>query len=130
MNLGSLPREQKALGAAGASLLFAISLLFPWFDALGDSVSGFDALYSGWLVVAIAVVVAGVLAADARGIHLPARLGSVGVAAYLASLPFVLTLMAFLDDRGGRRWGMYLGLLFAILALAGALLIWREDRRP
>jgi hypothetical protein len=129
MNVGSLPREQKALGAAGASLLFAISLLFPWFDALGDSVSGFDALYSGWLVVAIAVVVAGILAADARGIRLPARL-SVGAAAYLASLPFVVTLMAFLDDRGGRRWGLYLSLLFAILALVGTLFLWREDRRP
>ena len=34
--MNSLTREQKLLGAAGANVLFIISLFFPWYGFAGD----------------------------------------------------------------------------------------------
>ena len=51
-------------------------------------------------------------------------------AAYLTSVTFIVTLMIFLEGTGGasRKFGIFLALIFSIVALVLTVLHWREER--
>ena len=52
------------------------------------------------------------------------------VAAYLTSVTFIVTLMVFLDgDAGSRKFGVWLALIFSLVATILASLHAREDAR-
>lgn len=130
MNLAQLTREQRLFGAAGAFVLFLISLFLPWFGVFDESVSATDAVASWWVLLIFAIVGAGVLVADGLGVQLPPVLRPVTLALYLGSVLLIVTLMYFLEGGGpaGREWGLFLAVIFAILAVAATFLVWREER--
>lgn len=131
--MNSITREQKMLGAAGACILFIISLFFSWYGAGDLSLSGQDILPSWWILLIFAAGAAALLAADAFNFELPAAINPASWAAYLTSVCFVVTLMTFLDSPFGtgfdRKFGIFLGLLFALVATILAVLHWREESK-
>ncbi len=126
--MSSLTLQQKLYIAAGANALFVICLFFPWFGAGPFSASGFDSIPSGWIPLLSAAGAAVLLAAQAFDYDLPVRVPPLASAAYLSSVPFIITLMVFLDSGGaGRKFGLFLGLLASGAATAFATLVWREE---
>jgi len=127
--VNSLTREQRMLGAAGASVLFLISLFFPWFGAGDFSAGGDDVVPSWWLLLIFAAAAAAILAAEAFNFELPALIDAAGWPAYLTSVNFIVTLMVFLEGAGGgnRKFGLFLALLFALVAAVLAVMHWREE---
>ena len=123
----TLNREQRMLAAAAASILFVISLFFPWFEALGVDVSGQDAVPSWWFLLIFAVVSAALLAADALNFDVPAAIDGAAWAAYLTSVTFIVTLMIFLEG-DGRKFGVFLAVLFALVAMVLSVMHWRDER--
>lgn len=135
MNPGSLTREQRMLGGAAACALFVISLFLPWFDVGSQSFSADEAVASWWLLLIFAVVAGGVMAAEGLNVELPAQVRPPGLAAYLTSFIFLVTLMYFLEggagsgDLGvGRGFGIFLALIFSLVAAVLAVLTWRQER--
>lgn len=132
MELSSITREQRMLGAAAACVLFLISLFFPWFDSgfTDETASASDLVPGWWVLLIFAAIAAVLLAADALNLSVPAQVHSTAVPAYLTSVNLIVTLMFFLDpfDTVGRRFGIFLALVFAIIATALAVMAWREDR--
>ncbi len=126
--MNSLTREQRIYAAAGASVLFIISLFFNWFGVGDFNVSGQDAVPSWWILLIAAAVAAAVLVADAMNFELPPVVRPAAWAAYLTSICFVVTLMIFLEG-DNRKFGIFLALLFSIAALILAFLNWREESR-
>jgi hypothetical protein len=130
--VNSLTREQRVYVAAGASVLFIISLFFNWFgtDFGGVSVnaSGQDAVPSWWILLIFAAVAAAVLVADAMNFELPPVVRPAAWAAYLTSVCFIVTLMIFLEG-DNRKFGIFLALLFSIVATILSFLHWREEER-
>lgn len=135
VSLGGITREQKMLGAAGANILFIIMLFLDWFGAsagTGDfsisvSASGTDVVPSWWILAIIAALAAAVLAAEALYIELPIRTDAV-TGAWLSAFPFVFTLMLILDaPGGGRKFGIFLALIFSAVALALSVIAAREE---
>ncbi len=128
--MNSLTREQRIYGAAGASVLFIISLFFNWFGFdFGDvsrSVSGQDAVPSWWLLLLFAAAAAALLVAEAVHFELPSAIQPASWAAYLSSIPFIVTLMVFLEG-DGRKFGIFLALLFSLVAMVLSLMHWREE---
>jgi hypothetical protein len=118
------------LGAAAANILFLISLFFPWYG-IGDlSASGDDVIPSFWIPLIFAIVAAALLAADALNFELPSFVNPATWAVYLTSFNLIITLMVFLEGYGGasRKWGIFLALIFAVVATILAVMHWREER--
>jgi len=130
--VNSLTREQRIYGAAGASILFIVSLFFTWFgeDFGGVSVnfSGQDIVPSWWILLIFAAVAAAVLIADALNYELPPVVQPATWAAYLTSVCFIVTLMIFLEH-GHKKFGVFLALLFSLAAVVLAVMHWREESR-
>ncbi|MGD9573482.1 MAG: hypothetical protein AB7V62_16505 [Thermoleophilia bacterium] len=129
--MNSLTREQRMLGAAGASILFIISLFFSWFGSGPISFSGQDIVPSWWILLIFAAGAAALLIADAFNFELPAAINPASWAAYLTSVTFIVTLMIFLEGGGGagRKFGLWLALLFSLVAVALAVYHWREEAK-
>lgn len=127
--MNSLTREQRMLGAAGASVLFIISLFFSWYGSGDVNLSGDDVVPSWWILLIFAAVSAALLAADAFNFELPAAIDPASWAAYLTSVTFIVTLMIFLEGGGGfgRKFGLFLALLFSLVAVVLAVMHWREE---
>jgi len=128
--VNSLTREQKLLGAAGANVLFIISLFFPWYGLGGVNVSGDDVVPSWWILLIFAAAAAAILAAEAFNRELPAAIDPPSWAAYLTSVTFIVTLMIFLEGFGGasRKIGLFLALIFSIVATVLTVMHWREEK--
>lgn len=133
--MDTITREQKLYAVAAANFLWAISLFFTWysFDVPGGevlgvdaSVSGWDSVPSSWLFLAIAVIGGLAALAEAREFQLPANLPAVPLAGWAASIVLVLS-VAYLFE-GDAAWGLFLAVLFSVVAVAGTFLVWREDR--
>lgn len=131
MDLSSITPQQKMLAAAGANVLFIVSLWFPWFgvSALGfsASASGWDVLPSSWLALLMAAAAAALLASVATDRPLPVRVPPLATAMYLTSVPFWFTVATFLEGGSGRKWGLFASLLFSLVAAVAAFLAWREE---
>jgi hypothetical protein len=130
--VNSLTREQRIYAAAGASVLFIISLFFNWFgtDFGGVSVSqsGQDVVPSWWILLIFAAVAAALLIADLMNVELPTFIDPAAWAAYLTSVCFIVTLMIFLEG-SGRKFGIFLAIIFSIVAVVLSVVHWREERR-
>lgn len=133
--MDSITREQKLYALAAGNLLWAISLFFSWYsfdvpggDALGvdTSLSGWDSVPSSWLFLAIAVIGGLAALAEAREFQLPGNLPGVLVAGWTSSVILVLSI-AYLFE-GDAAWGLFLAVLFSVVAVAATVLVWREDR--
>ncbi len=129
--MNSLTREQRMLGAAGACVLFIISLFFSWYGTGDLTVSGQDVVPSWWILLIFAAGAAALLAADAFNFELPAVISPAAWAAYLTSVTFIVTLMIFLEGGSGfgRKFGLFLALLFSLVATVLAVVHWREEAK-
>jgi hypothetical protein len=126
----SITREQTMLGAAAANILFVITLFFPWYGVAGFDFNGEDVIPSWWIMLIFAIGAAVLLIADAYNFELPAIVSPGLVAAYLTSVTFIVTLMVFLDGGGGsRRFGVWLALIFSLVATLLAAMHAREEAR-
>lgn len=127
--MNSLTREQRMLGAAGASVLYIISLFFSWYGAGDVTFSGDDVVPSWWVLLIFAAGSAALLAADAFNVELPAIVNPASWAAYLTSVTFIVTLMVFFEGGGGlgRKFGLFLALIFSAAAVVLAVMHWREE---
>jgi uncharacterized membrane protein len=77
-----------------------------------------------------AALAALIFVADAYNFELPAVVSSPLWAAYLTSVTFIVTLMVFLDgDAGSRKFGVWLALIFSLVATILAVLHSREEAR-
>jgi hypothetical protein len=134
VNLGSLTREQRLLGGAAACALFVICLFLPWFDFSGESLSADDVVASWWLLLIFAIVAGAALAAEGLNVELPAQVRAPGLAAALSTFLFVVTLMYFLEggptpgSGTGRSFGLFLALIFSLVATALSVHSWRKER--
>jgi hypothetical protein len=119
------------LAAAAANVLFIISLFFPWYGAGGLDADGDDVIPSWWIMLIFAALAALILVADAYNLELPAVVNPGLVAAYLTSVTFIVTLMVFLDGFGalGRKFGVWLALIFSLVATVLAAVHARDERR-
>ena len=130
--MNSLTREQRMYAAAGASILFIISLFFNWFGQdFGDvevNASGQDVVPSWWILLIFAGVAAGILIAEALNFELPSFIQPAPWAAYLTSVCFIVTLMIFLEG-DGRKFGVFLALLFSLAAALLSVMHWREESK-
>lgn len=130
--MNSLTREQRIYAAAGASILFIISLFFNWFGQdFGDvevNASGQDVVPSWWILLIFAGVAAGILIAEALNFELPSFIQPAPWAAYLTSVCFIVTLMIFLEG-DGRKFGVFLALLFSLAAALLSVMHWREESK-
>jgi hypothetical protein len=127
----TLTREQKMLGAAAANVLFIIMLFLPWYGSdiadLDISASGDDVVPSFWVLLIFAAMAAGILAAEAFNFELPAMIRPATWAAYLSSVPMIVTIMIFLEGGASRKVGLWLALVFSIVATVLAVMLWREE---
>ena len=132
MNLGSLTREQRLLGGAAACALFVICLFLPWFDVEGTNFGADDVVASWWLLLIFAIVSGAALAAEGLNVELPTVVRASALAAYLTTFLFVTTLMYFLDAPGagefGRSFGLFLALIFSLVAAVLSVASWRRER--
>jgi hypothetical protein len=127
VDLRQLTRENKMLGAAGAMVLFIITLFLKWYGEGPFDVSGTD-IDSWWLALIIAIVGGGVLAADALNVEIPGGLKATAVGTYLISLTLFYVVI-FIVSGSGLSYGIFLALIFTLIGTGLALSAWREDRR-
>jgi len=129
--VNSITREQRMLGAAGACVLFIISLFFSWYGSGDFTASGQDVVPSWWILLIFAAGAAALLAADAFNFELPAIIAPAAWAAYLTSVTFIVTLMIFLEGYSGvgRKFGLFLALIFSLAAAVLAIMHWREEAK-
>jgi hypothetical protein len=126
----SITREQRLLGAAAANVLFIISLFFPWYGVASFDFNGENVIPSWWLMLVFAIVAALIFVADAYNFELPTIVNAGLWAAYLTSVTFIVTLMVFLDgDAGSRKFGVWLALIFSLVATILAVFHAREEAR-
>ena len=126
--MNSLTREQRIYAAAAASGLFIISLFFNWFGVGDFNISGQDAVPSWWILLIFAAIAVVVLLAEVRGFDLPPAVQPAAWAAYLTSVCFIVTLMIFLEG-DNRKFGIFLALLFSIVAAGLSAMHWREESK-
>ena len=126
MDFSTLSREDWVVG--GGALLLIIDILFlPW-----HSVSGFDFTGAGapggiWgvlaLIVTIAVLVDLTLARFNPAVQVPtSQLGRDMTRTAAAGLGLVLVLIKFIDNTSSLAIGTWLGIILAIVVVAGAYL--------
>ena len=126
----SITREQRMLGAAAANVLFIITLFFPWYGVGEFDLDGDDVIPSWWLMLIFAALAAVILVADAYNFELPTVLNPAIWAAYLTSVTFIVTLMIFLEGgSGSRKFGVWLALIFSVVATVLAAMHSREEAR-
>jgi hypothetical protein len=126
----STTREQRMLGAAAANVLFIITLFFPWYGVGEFDLDGDDVIPSWWLMLIFAALAAVILVADAYNFELPTVLHPATWVAYLTSVTFVVTLMIFLEGgSGGRKFGVWLALIFSLVATVLTAVHAREEAR-
>ncbi|HVG99200.1 MAG TPA: hypothetical protein VM844_00440 [Miltoncostaeaceae bacterium] len=126
----SITREQRMLAAAAANVLFIITLFFPWYGVGDFDFSGDDVIPAWWLMLIFAAVAALILAADAYNFELPAAISPAATAGYLTSVTFIVTFMVFVDGGGGsRKFGVWLALIFSLVATILAVVHAREEAR-
>lgn len=132
--VGGITREQKMLVAAGANVVFIISLFLDWFGASASvggteivsvGASGTDVVPSWWIPMVIAILAVVVLAAEGLYMELPVPTSS-ALGLYLSSIPLIVTVMIFLEI-SGKKFGVWLALIATIVATVMAALAWRED---
>lgn len=127
MDLREITREQKMLGAAVAVLLFVISLFLKWQSVGPFSSSGTD--IGAWpIVLIIALVAGGILAAEALGMQVPIRVRPTALCSYLISL-LVFYVVVFIFTIDGLGYGIWLALIFSLVALGLTVALNREDAR-
>lgn len=127
MDLREITREQKMLGAAVAVLLFVISLFLKWQSVGPFSSSGTD--IGAWpIVLIIALVAGGILAAEALGMRVPIRVRPTALCSYLISL-LVFYVVVFIFTIDGLGYGIWLALIFSLVALGLTVALNREDAR-
>lgn len=131
MSTSRAVRQRQIYIAAGANVLFVLSLFLPWY-ALGsyDSINGWSALAAPWLILLVALVALAALFAEVYRIVLPLRLDPLGVAAYASTIPLWFTTSALVGGGGtGRDWGLFIGFVAALVATVFAVQLWRAVRR-
>lgn len=136
MDLSSITPQQKMLAGAAANVLFIISLFFPWFGEdvpegidIDASFSGREILFGWFILLLMAGIAAALLAAVAFDYELPVSIPPLLTALYLSSIPFWCTLLVVIDgpEAIGRKWGLFLGLVFTVVATGASFLAWRES---
>jgi len=131
VSISAAARQRQIYIAAGANIVFIVSLFLPWF-ALGsyDSISGWSALPAPLLILIAAVLAVIGLFAEVNRIALPVRLDPLGVAAYASSIPLWFATTNLISGGGtGRDWGLIVAFLAAVVATVFAVRVWREMRR-
>ncbi|MGD9695975.1 MAG: hypothetical protein AB7V42_09980 [Thermoleophilia bacterium] len=132
--LSGLTREHKIYIAAGANVLFFIMLFLNWFGRSegGFSVdaSGQDVVPSWWILLITSLLAAGLLIAEVFNFELPGFINPAAWAAYLTSIGTFFTVAIFFEGGHGldRKFGLWLALLFSIVAIVFAVIHWREER--
>jgi hypothetical protein len=124
-------RQRQVYIAAGANIVFILSLFLPWF-ALGsyDSISGWSALPAPIVILLVALVAIAGLFAEVNRVALPLRLDPSGVAAYASSIPLWFATTDLISGGGtGRDWGLIVAFVAAVVATVFAVRVWREIRR-
>lgn len=131
MSVSAAARQRQIYIAAGANIVFILSLFLPWF-ALGsyDSISGWTALPAPLVILLAAAVAVIGLFAEVNRLALPIRLDPLGVAAYASSIPLWFATTNLISGGGtGRDWGLVVAFLAAVVATVFAVRVWREVRR-
>ena len=131
MSVSAAARQRQIYIAAGANIVFILSLFLPWF-ALGsyDSISGWTALPAPLVILLAAAVAIIGLFAEVNRVMLPIRLDPLGVAAYASSIPLWFATTNLISGGGtGRDWGLVVAFLAAVVATVFAVRVWREARR-
>lgn len=121
MNTGSLTREHKLFIAAGANVVFLISLFLNWYGAGDFGISGMDVLPSSWIFLIFAIAAALLFAAEALNFELPPPVNPIIWGTYLTSVLAIVSVAVFLEGGNGRKIGLFLGLIFSIVGLAAAV---------
>ena len=115
------------LGFTYLGLLFIITLFLKWVSVGPVSASGTD-FGAWWIALLVALVGGGVLAADALGVELPLRLPVTSLATYLMSL-LVFYVIIFIFAADSLSYGVWLALIFAVIALGLSYSLYRDDTR-
>lgn len=124
--------------AGGATLLLFISLFLPWFSAQVDGLSipglSIDALTAhGWMYITLLAALAVIGYAVARAVYEEVRMPVVHWQALAGAtgLILLLTFVSFIDEPTGfgRSYGAFIGLVAALAAVAGAVLVRSEETR-
>jgi hypothetical protein len=114
---------------AGAGLLLFIFLFFDWQQV---SVAGFTAGRSGWhgwgtavgiFVIALVVFEAAQIFGNLPDLPVKAAL----IAAGLAAVVLLFTIIKFFVDNEARHWPAWIGLILAIVIGVGGYLRWSDD---
>ena len=126
MDFSKLSREDLMVGA-GALLLIIDILFLPWHSVVGFDFSGTDAPGGIWgvlaLVATIAVVVDLSLARFSPATQVPTtQLGRDMTRTVLAGVALLLVLIKFIDNTSFLAVGTWLGIILAVVVLAGAWL--------
>lgn len=129
-----LPREQRLLGVAITMVVFFVSLFLDWAGVdtpLGDFGSnGIDA-NSWWIAGALAVVAAGLFAAEALNYPPPFAWASLGLGTLSAVLVAFWALTQFVDATEGPsspKLGAWIGLVAAAVGAVLAAVTWVQER--
>jgi hypothetical protein len=131
VSVSAAARQRQIYIAAGANVVFILSLFLPWF-ALGsyDSISGWTALPAPLVILLAAALAVVGLFAEVNRVTLPIRLDPLGVAAYASSIPLWFATTNLISGGGtGRDWGLVVAFLAAVVATVFAVRVWREVRR-
>jgi hypothetical protein len=112
--------------AAGANVLFVISLFIDWYGSGGFSISGMDALPSAWIFLIFGVAAAIFFAAEAFNFELPPPINPVLWGTYLTSVLAIISIASFLDGDGGREFGLILAFIVTIIGTIAAVLAARD----
>jgi len=128
VDLQGISREQKEMGAAVCMLLFIISLFLKW-QSFGP-ISGSGADLGSWpLVLIIALVAGGIVAADGLRMEIPLRrMNPTSLATYLMSL-LVFYVIVFIFAIDGLSYGVWLALIFSVIGLVLTFSVYRQDTR-
>jgi hypothetical protein len=126
VNAGSLTREHKLFIAAGGAVLFVIAMFIDWFGAGGFGINGLDILPSGWIFLIFGIVAALVFVAEALHFELPPPINPIVLGVYLSSVLSIVTIAVFLEGGAGRKFGLFLALIGAVVATAAGAIAARD----
>lgn len=132
--LRGMSREQKMLGVTVAMIVFIISLFLDWVGVstpLGDVGSSGSDANSWWIVLALAIIAAGIFAADALNYPPPTRWATLDVGALAATLVFAWAVFHAVDGTegpGSLKVGAWIGLASSLVAVVLAATVWSRER--
>ena len=104
------------------------SLFLPWFDAAGESVSGWDLISSSWLGIVVVGVAALLLLLDALSIDGFGALPVPAVSSFLLPMGLFYTALFILSGEG-IAYGALTALGLSAAALLFSVVAWTIDRR-